>query len=58
MLRRSDLSFRQEMKFRNELVNYLTDWVLHTHDENLNLSQEIQAISWYDIIVMLKGNWT
>jgi len=46
------------MKFRNELVNYLTDWVLHTHDENLNLSQEIQAISWYDIIVMLKGNWT
>ena len=46
MIRRLDLSFRQEMKFRNELVNYLTDWVLYTQDENQNLSQEIQAISW------------
>ena len=46
MLRRSDLSFRQEMKFRNELVCYLTDWVLCAEDENQNLSQEIQAISW------------
>ena len=46
MIRRLDLSFRQEMKFRNELVNYLTDWVLHTQDENQNLSQEVQAISW------------
>ena len=28
MRRRDDLSFRQEMKFRNKLVEYLTDWVM------------------------------
>lgn len=28
MLRRDDLAFRQEMKFRNKLVEYLTDWVM------------------------------
>jgi neurofibromin 1 len=28
MRRRDDLSFRQEMKFRNKLVEYLTDWAL------------------------------
>lgn len=28
MHRRDDLSFRQEMKFRNKLVEYLTDWVM------------------------------
>lgn len=28
MSRRDDLSFRQEMKFRNKLVEYLTDWVM------------------------------
>lgn len=28
MNRRDDLSFRQEMKFRNKLVEYLTDWVM------------------------------
>ncbi|XP_077293081.1 neurofibromin 1 [Arctopsyche grandis] len=30
MRRRDDLAFRQEMKFRNKLVEYLTDWVLGT----------------------------
>ncbi|XP_014247194.1 neurofibromin isoform X2 [Cimex lectularius] len=30
MKRRDDLAFRQEMKFRNKLVEYLTDWVLGT----------------------------
>lgn len=30
MNRRDDLSFRQEMKFRNKLVEYLTDWVMGT----------------------------
>ncbi|CAH2003701.1 unnamed protein product [Acanthoscelides obtectus] len=30
MSRRDDLSFRQEMKFRNKLVEYLTDWVMGT----------------------------
>lgn len=28
MRQRDDLSFRQEMKFRNKLVEYLTDWVM------------------------------
>lgn len=28
MKRRDDLSFRQEMKFRNKLVEYLTDWAM------------------------------
>ncbi|KAG5866704.1 hypothetical protein JTB14_013865 [Gonioctena quinquepunctata] len=30
MNRRDDLSFRQEMKFRNKLVEYLSDWVMGT----------------------------
>ena len=28
MQRRDDLAFRQEMKFRNKMVDYLTDWVM------------------------------
>ncbi|KAK6622690.1 hypothetical protein RUM43_008532 [Polyplax serrata] len=28
MKRRDDLAFRQEMKFRNKMVEYLTDWVM------------------------------
>lgn len=38
MERRDDLGFRQEMKFRNKLVEYLTDWVMGT-------SHQIQANS-------------
>lgn len=30
MKHRDDLAFRQEMKFRNKLVEYLTDWVMGT----------------------------
>ena len=30
MMRRDDLAFRQEMKFRNKLVEYLTDWIMGT----------------------------
>lgn len=30
MKQRDDLAFRQEMKFRNKLVEYLTDWVMGT----------------------------
>lgn len=30
MKRRDDLAFRQEMKFRNKLVDYLSDWVMGT----------------------------
>lgn len=28
MFRRDDLTFRQEMKFRNKMVEYLTDWIM------------------------------
>ena len=28
MQRRDDLAFRQEMKFRNKMVDYLTDWIM------------------------------
>ena len=34
MKRRDDLAFRQEMKFRNKLVEYLTDWVMGTTNQN------------------------
>ena len=30
MSRRDDLSFHHEMKFRNKLVEYLTDWIMGT----------------------------
>ena len=46
MLRRGDLSFHQEMKFRNRLVEDLTNWVLYASDESQKMSQEIHAISW------------
>ncbi|XP_025987354.2 neurofibromin isoform X2 [Solenopsis invicta] len=31
MKRRDDLAFRQELKFRNKLVEYLTEWIMCTH---------------------------
>ena len=35
MKRRDDLSFRQEIKFRNKLVEYLTDWIVdNSHQFN------------------------
>lgn len=36
MKRREDLAFRQEMKFRNKLVEYLTDWVMGTSHQLAN----------------------
>lgn len=36
MLCRDDLTFRQEMKFRNKLVEYLTDWIMgNSHQVNI-----------------------
>ena len=35
MKRREDLLFRQEMKFRNKLVEYLTDWIMGSFIKNL-----------------------
>ena len=36
MVRRDDLMFRQEMKFRNKLTEYLTDWIMgNSHQVNV-----------------------
>ena len=42
MKRRDDLSFRQEIKFRNKLVDYLTDWIMgNSHQFNqVNIDSE------------------
>ena len=41
MKRRDDLSFRQEIKFRNKLVEYLTDWIMgNSHQFNQVKSSE------------------
>eukprot|EP00794_Sanderia_malayensis_P014143 gene14143-15620_t len=45
MARRSELSFRQEMKFRNKIVEYLTEWVLHASTTVEEVPPEILAIS-------------
>ena len=37
MARRDDLTFRQEMKFRNKLVDYLCDWIMGS-SHHLNLA--------------------
>ncbi len=43
MKRREDLLFRQEMKFRNKLVEYLTDWIMgNSHQFNVQ-SNEITS---------------
>ena len=47
MARRVDLAFRQEMKFRNKLVDYITEWVLHASTEIEEVAPEILAISWF-----------
>ncbi|CAH8500828.1 unnamed protein product [Heterobilharzia americana] len=39
MARREDLAFRQEMRFRNKLVDYLCDWIMGS-SYHLNLSVE------------------
>lgn len=47
MVRRDDLSFRQEMKFRNKLVEYLTDWVMGN-------SHQIQPAVYSDLTSLLR----
>ena len=43
MKRREDLLFRQEMKFRNKLVEYLTDWIMgNSHQFNVVVQQQQQ----------------
>lgn len=47
MARRDDLSFRQEMKFRNKLVEYLTDWVMGN-------SHQMQPAVYTDLTPLLR----
>lgn len=49
MRRRDDLAFRQEMKFRNKLVEYLTDWVMGTsHQIAPPSSGDVAMLTKYD----------
>ncbi|XP_018362342.1 PREDICTED: neurofibromin isoform X1 [Trachymyrmex cornetzi] len=41
MKRRDDLAFRQELKFRNKLVEYLTEWVMCTHPHSSTTANDI-----------------
>lgn len=43
MKRRDDLAFRQELKFRNKLVEYLTEWVMCTHPFSSTTASDIIA---------------
>ncbi len=48
MARRDDLAFRQEMKFRNKLVEYLTDWVMgNSHQIATPNAGDVNAITTY-----------
>lgn len=52
MKRRDDLAFRQEMKFRNKLVEYLTDWVMGTsHQIAQPSSGDVSLMTKYDSLV-------
>ena len=44
MNRRDDLTFRQEMKFRNKLVEYLTDWIMG-NPHQLNVQGDVSMVS-------------
>jgi len=44
MMRRDDLTFRQEMKFRNKLVEYLTDWIMG-NSHGLSVQGDIFLVS-------------
>ena len=46
MSRRDELTFRQEMKFRNKLVEYLTDWIMG-NPHQLNVQGDVSAVSRY-----------
>lgn len=53
MLRRDDLTFRQEMKFRNKLVEYLTDWIMG-NSHQLNVQGDVCLVSRYERIFILR----
>ncbi|KAM6970361.1 neurofibromin-like [Aplochiton taeniatus] len=60
MERHDDLSFCQEMKFRNKMVEYLTDWVMGTSnqaaDEDIKcLMQDLNQASMEAVVSLLVG---
>lgn len=51
--RRDDLSFRHEMKFRNKMVEYLSDWIMGvSHQVSPSGPSEVSPISWLDLAVI------
>ena len=46
MHRRDDLTFRQEMKFCNKLVEYLADWIMG-NSHQVNIQGDICSMSRY-----------
>ncbi|XP_062578923.1 neurofibromin-like isoform X10 [Saccostrea cucullata] len=60
MHRRDDLTFRQEMKFRNKLVEYLTDWIMgNSHQVNIgdmcSMSRDLDQASMQGVAALLAG---
>ncbi|CAH1800649.1 unnamed protein product [Owenia fusiformis] len=61
MQRRDDLTFRQEMKFRNKLVEYLTDWVMgNSHQLNIQgdvclMSRDLDQASMEAVAALLQS---
>ncbi|XP_060751523.1 neurofibromin isoform X2 [Tachysurus vachellii] len=60
MERRDDLSFCQEMKFRNKMVEYLTDWVMGTSNQTADddvkcLTRDLDQASMEAVVSLLAG---
>lgn len=61
MSRRDELTFRQEMKFRNKLVEYLTDWIMgNSHQVNIQgdicgMSRDLDQASMEAVAALLAG---
>uniref|UniRef100_A0A8B9GT26 Neurofibromin n=1 Tax=Astyanax mexicanus TaxID=7994 RepID=A0A8B9GT26_ASTMX len=60
MERRDDLSFCQEMKFRNKMVEYLTDWVMGTSNQATDddvkcLTRDLDQASMEAVVSLLAG---
>ena len=45
MARRDELLLHQEVKLRNKLVEYLTDWVLPSAEHHQSIPEELSALS-------------
>jgi len=45
MARRDELLLHQEVKLRNKLVEYLTDWVLPSAEHHQSIPAELSVLS-------------